>query len=239
MARAPGYNSWAWTQQDWRTVQLHADGSWSYDRKCGDGSTLPSGRKRLCLPRSVLDTLARSQEGRRIVREQAKKKQGAEPGTRVQWHPKIRALVNALDQRTPADRRRNPAMAYKHFSERDVDEFADGYWGAMSEDAVFAGENVEGQELMPDDFDPEDMERVNTDIARFLAFVDSRPFLAAVVAPNLREAGIGFYLVRNGYGGAFRASTFGRRESQDLRSHADTYGHQYAYTGDDGLFYLE
>ena len=101
---APGYQSWAWTQQDWRTVQLHADGSWSYDRACGDGSTLPSGRKRLCLPRSVLDTLARSAEGRRIVREQAQRKQGAKPGTRVQWHPKIRSLVKALDARTPADR---------------------------------------------------------------------------------------------------------------------------------------
>ena len=111
---APGYQSWAWTQQDWRTVQLHADGSWSYDRACGDGSTLPSGRKRLCLPRAVLDTLARSAEGRRIVREQAQRKQGAKPGTRVQWHPKIRSLVKALDRRTPADRkqRRNP-MARK------------------------------------------------------------------------------------------------------------------------------
>ena len=107
---APGYQSWAWTQQDWRTVQLHSDGSWSYARACGDGSTLPSGRKRLCLPRAVLDTLARSAEGRRIVREQARRKQGAKPGTRVQWHPKIQALVRALDARTPADRqqRSNP-----------------------------------------------------------------------------------------------------------------------------------
>ena len=113
---APGYQSWAWTQQDWRTVQLHADGSWSYDRACGDGSTLPSGRKRLCLPRTVLDALARSAEGRRIVREQAQRKQGAKPGTRVQWHPKIRSLVMALDARTPADRkqRRNPMARKTH-----------------------------------------------------------------------------------------------------------------------------
>lgn len=112
---APGYQSYAWTTQDWRTVQLHADGSWSYDRKCGDGSTLPSGRKRLCLPRSVLETLSRSRTGREIVRQQAERKQRADKGERVKYHPRIAKLIRKLEEETvqddPSKARRNGRLS--------------------------------------------------------------------------------------------------------------------------------
>lgn len=108
---APGYQSHAWTTQDWRTVRLHQDRI-SYEQKCGEGSTLPSGRKRLCLPREVIQKLLRSDEGKRILREQAEKKQRAEPGARVSWHPRIRELHRELESRTveddPSKRERNP-----------------------------------------------------------------------------------------------------------------------------------
>lgn len=106
---APGYQSFAWTTQDWRTVRLHGDGSWTYADKCGVGSTLPTGRKRLCLPRHVLDVLSRTAEGRAIIRQQAERKQAAGRGVRAPWHPRIADLVSALDARTVADApRRNP-----------------------------------------------------------------------------------------------------------------------------------
>ena len=108
---APGYQSHAWTTQDWRTVKLHEDRI-SYEEKCGTDSTLRPGRKQLRLPKEVIQKLLRSAEGKKILRQQAEKKQRAEPGERVEWHPKIKELHAKLEEKTvkddPSKRSKNP-----------------------------------------------------------------------------------------------------------------------------------
>ncbi len=123
---APGYQSYAWTTQDWRTVKLAKGGqAVDYAERCGTDSTLPSERKRLCLPREVIERLLQSAEGTRILIAQARKKQRAAPGTSVPWHPTIKALWRELEERTVKDRRDNPvesASAFKpHSLERGED----------------------------------------------------------------------------------------------------------------------
>jgi len=107
-----GYNSWAWTTQDWRSLFLHSDNSITYDAKCGaDGTKLPSGKPRLCLPIYVIDKLIKTKSGRDILINQIKMKQRAEIGERVTWHPKIKELYRELEAITPLDRpslRKNP-----------------------------------------------------------------------------------------------------------------------------------
>ena len=107
-----GYNSWAWTTQDWRSLFLHSDGSISYDKKCGaSGTKLPSGKPRLCLPLYVIEKLIKNKSGRDILTTQIKKKQRAEKGQRIQWHPRIKELHRELEAMTPQDRpslRKNP-----------------------------------------------------------------------------------------------------------------------------------
>lgn len=108
---APGYQSYAWTTQDWRAVKVSGD-ELSYDRKCGaEGTRTPSGKPRLCLPRAVIQQLLRSREGRKILKDQAMKKLRAPKGSRVPWHPRIRELHARLEERTVKDdprQRRNP-----------------------------------------------------------------------------------------------------------------------------------
>lgn len=100
---APGYQSWAWTRQDWRIVQIRG-GRLDWRDRCGEASNaLPSGRKRLCLPRSVAQDLARTARGRAVLRAQVRAKEAAPPGARVRWHPDIRRLWRELEARTPAD----------------------------------------------------------------------------------------------------------------------------------------
>lgn len=111
---APGYQSWQWRQQDWRAVILKGT-KIDYSKKCGGkGTKLPNGRPRLCLPLYVLDTLGKTKEGRRIIREQARKKEKAKRGQRVPWHPEIRRLHNKLEESIPEDdpraRRKNPSF---------------------------------------------------------------------------------------------------------------------------------
>ena len=101
---APGYQSWAWTTQDWRVVVPHRDGSVSYDEACGGAiNRTHAGHVRLCLPLAVARALDASKDGRRILHAQATKKQRAKPGARIPWHPAIRDLWRALEARTPAD----------------------------------------------------------------------------------------------------------------------------------------
>lgn len=94
---APGYNSRKWIAQDWRTIQLHKGGI-SYERKCGEGSTLPSGRKRLCLPIYVIEKVAKTPEGVEVLYRQAQKKQNAKAGERVPWHPLIKKYWSNLEK---------------------------------------------------------------------------------------------------------------------------------------------
>lgn len=100
---APGYQSWQWVQQDWRSVVLTKDGV-DYSKKCGaPGTRLPDGSPRLCLPKYVIQQLLKTKEGTAILREQARKKQRAAEGERVPWHPRIRELHREVEERTEAD----------------------------------------------------------------------------------------------------------------------------------------
>ena len=94
---APGYNSRKWIAQDWRTIQLHK-GFITFERKCGDGSTLPSGRKRLCLPLYVIEKVGSTKDGPEILYQQAQKKQKAKAGERVPWHPLIKKYWSQLEK---------------------------------------------------------------------------------------------------------------------------------------------
>jgi hypothetical protein len=102
---APGYRSWAWTQQDWRVVVPLPEGKLDYSERCGGpANRTPSGHVRLCLPLAVLSQLAATSEGTAILHRQAVSKQRAPVGTRVPWHPRIAALWRELEDRTPEDR---------------------------------------------------------------------------------------------------------------------------------------
>lgn len=101
---APGYQSWAWTTQDWRVIVPHADGTVSYREACGDPSNRThAGHVRLCLPAAVARALDGDAEGRRILHAQALRKQRAKPGRRIPWHPVIRELWRTVEARTEAD----------------------------------------------------------------------------------------------------------------------------------------
>jgi hypothetical protein len=100
---APGYQSWQWTQQDWRSVILTGT-KIDYSKKCGaKGTQLPDKSPRLCLPASVLDKLSKTAQGRKIIRDQARKKEKAKRGQRVAWHPEIKRLHNELEKMIPKD----------------------------------------------------------------------------------------------------------------------------------------
>lgn len=101
---APGYQSYGWTTQSWRSLFLHSDGSITYDKKCGaKGTQLKDGRPRLCLPLYVIEQLIGSKQGRKILAEQIRKKERAKKGQRVSWHPTIKALHRELESMTPED----------------------------------------------------------------------------------------------------------------------------------------
>ena len=102
---APGYRSWSWTQQDWRSVEVGADGALRWDRACGAKGTRKEGKgPPLCLPRAVIEELAKTAAGCRILTEQAERKAKAAPGARVPWHPEIKKLHAELQAVTPKDK---------------------------------------------------------------------------------------------------------------------------------------
>lgn len=111
--KAPGYNSYAWTTQDWRVVVPNTDGTVRYDERCGGRSNrTPGGKVRLCLPLFVIQRLDGTESGRQILHQQATQKQRAPRGARVSWHPKIRALWRMLEAKTPDDMpRTNPTYS--------------------------------------------------------------------------------------------------------------------------------
>ena len=122
---APGYQSYGWTTQDWRSIFLHSDGSVSYDKKCGaKGTKLPSGKPRLCLPLYVIKQLLKTKNGKKILIQQARKKQRAEKGKRIPWHPKIKELHSKLESKTPLDdpklKRKNPNTISQFFIDRQM-----------------------------------------------------------------------------------------------------------------------
>lgn len=102
---APGYRSWSWVQQDWRSVEVGAGGALRWSRACGaKGTRSPDGRPALCLPLAVIEELAGSAAGRQVLKEQAERKAAAAPGARVPWHPEIKRLHAELEAVTPKDR---------------------------------------------------------------------------------------------------------------------------------------
>lgn len=102
---APGYRSWSWTQQDWRSVEVGAGGALRWDRACGaKGTRSADGRPALCLPLAVIEELAGSAAGRQVLKEQAERKAAAAPGARVPWHPEIKRLHAELEAITPKDK---------------------------------------------------------------------------------------------------------------------------------------
>lgn len=107
-ASAPGYRSWSWTQQDWRSVEVGDSGVLRWSRACGArGTRSADGRPALCLPLAVIEELSMSASGRKILREQAERKAVAAIGERVPWHPEIKRLHAELQAVTPRDRPRS------------------------------------------------------------------------------------------------------------------------------------
>jgi len=101
---APGYQSYAWTTQDWRVVIVEPGGKVDYGDKCGAPSNRTrSGKVRLCLPRSVIQQLLRSKKGEEVLIAQARRKERAAEGERVPWDPMIRQLHRQLEERTVKD----------------------------------------------------------------------------------------------------------------------------------------
>ena len=122
---APGYQSYAWTTQDWRSLFLKRNGTITYDKKCGaEGTKLPSGKPRLCLPIYVIEQLMKSKKGKEILKTQIQRKQRAKKGQRVAWQPEIKELHRELESRTPKDRaKRNPDPMHElvqFFTDRGV-----------------------------------------------------------------------------------------------------------------------
>ena len=112
-AMAPGYRSWKWTRQDWRSV-VPRGGQLDWKKKCGaKGTKTPDGRPALCLPAPVIERLNLSAEGRKILRDQAEAKWAAKEGQRVKWHPVIRELHRELEASMPEDNPRLSSRAMK------------------------------------------------------------------------------------------------------------------------------
>jgi hypothetical protein len=108
--KAPGYNSYGWTTQDWRSIKVNNKGDIDYSEKCGaEGTKTPSGSPRLCLPAEVVRSLMRTDSGKDVIRTQARKKARAEKGERVPWHPRIKKIWKRVEDQTPKD---NPSLTY-------------------------------------------------------------------------------------------------------------------------------
>ena len=102
---APGYQSYGWTTQDWRSIKVNNKGEIDYSEKCGaEGTQTASGKPRLCLPAIVVKSLIRTESGKEVIRKQARKKARAKKGERIPWHPRIKKLWKKLEEKTVEDR---------------------------------------------------------------------------------------------------------------------------------------
>lgn len=102
-AMAPGYRSWKWTKQDWRSVVVKGS-QLDWSKKCGaKGTRTKDGRPALCLPIAVIERLNGSPSGKNILHDQAMKKWKAKKGQRIPWHPRIKALHKELEDSMPQD----------------------------------------------------------------------------------------------------------------------------------------
>ena len=114
---APGYQSYGWTTQDWRSIKVNNKGEIDYSEKCGaEGTQTASGKPRLCLPEIVVKSLIRTESGKEVIRKQARKKARAKKGERIPWHPRIKKLWKKLEEKTVKDRpKSNPVLPEKRF----------------------------------------------------------------------------------------------------------------------------
>ena len=115
--RAPGYNSYRWIQQDWRSLRI-SKGKIVHDAKCGaKGTKFKSGKPRLCLPLSVIKKLMKTKDGKEILKSQINKKARAKKGQRVAWHPRIKELHSAMESKDKTkDKKGSTAVTKTHKS---------------------------------------------------------------------------------------------------------------------------
>ena len=101
---APGYQSYSWTTEDWRSIKVNNKGEIDYKEKCGaEGTQTPDGSPRLCLPAEVIRSLLRTESGKDVIRTQARKKARAKKGERVPWHPRIKKIWKRVKEQSPKD----------------------------------------------------------------------------------------------------------------------------------------
>jgi guanylate kinase len=101
---APGYQSYSWTTEDWRSIKVNNKGEIDYKEKCGaEGTQTPDGSPRLCLPVEVVRSLMRTESGKDVIRTQARKKARAKKGERVPWHPRIKKIWKRVKEQSPKD----------------------------------------------------------------------------------------------------------------------------------------
>jgi guanylate kinase len=101
---APGYQSYSWTTEDWRSIKVNNKGEIDYKEKCGaEGTQTPDGSPRLCLPVEVIRSLLRTESGKDVIRTQARKKARAKKGERVPWHPRIKKIWKRVKEQSPKD----------------------------------------------------------------------------------------------------------------------------------------
>ena len=121
---APGYQSYGWTTQDWRSIKVNNKGDIDYSEKCGaEGTKTPSGSPRLCLPAAVVKSLIRTESGKEVIRKQARKKARAKKGERVPWHPRIKKIWKRIEDKTVKDKPNPPSF----ISARDPQKWSDRY----------------------------------------------------------------------------------------------------------------
>ena len=112
--KAPGYNSYGWTTQDWRSIKVNNKGDIDYSEKCGAEDTqVADGSPRLCLPAEVIRSLLRTESGKDVIRTQARKKARAKKGVRVPWHPRIKKIWKRVEDQTPKD---NPSDSFGSYN---------------------------------------------------------------------------------------------------------------------------
>jgi guanylate kinase len=110
---APGYQSYSWTTEDWRSIKVNNKGEIDYKEKCGaEGTQTPDGSPRLCLPAEVIRSLLRTESGKDVIRTQARKKARAKKGERVPWHPRIKKIWKRVKEQSPKDKENPPDFEF-------------------------------------------------------------------------------------------------------------------------------
>ena len=125
---APGYQSYSWTTEDWRSIKVNNKGEIDYKEKCGaEGTQTPDGSPRLCLPVEVIRSLLRTESGKDVIRTQARKKARAKKGERVPWHPRIKKIWKRVKEQSPKDKKNpNPYYNAHLYASGSTDPFFPG-----------------------------------------------------------------------------------------------------------------